>query len=207
MRLFVHLDSAEHQRNQTDWRNDPDWRDDVDCHNDAFRSIQGNWRDDAEISATQQLKMALVALGIEGADILRLAAYAFHADRMGGISDLAPSDLSSRVVIYTMAKWVSSRQSLRSDIVNSATIRAQSLALIVCDTNAVKRHFSVEHGTRKLLIQSPVIPMQDLLVLLRKPCNVERLNEILVNSQKSDSRKRGFPTMAQNKKANLRKHL
>ena len=149
-------------------------------------------------------------LGIEGADIMCLAPHARQADRMSGISVIASQGSESRVVICTMASYswatnASGCQSLRSDIVNNATTRAQSLALIVCDTNAVRRHVAVGYGTRRLLNQCPVIPMHDLLDLLRNPCNVEHLNELLNSIYKPD-RKRDQGTAEQwllNKRAKL----
>ena len=117
----------------------------------------------------------------------------------------------NRVVIYTITSYAkatdaSGRQSLRGDIVNTATTRAQSLALIVGDVNAVRRNIGLEHGTRQLLSQCPVIPVKDLLVLLKGPCNVEHLNDLLDTTYMSDKKKRGHPSTAQrkqNKRANL----
>ena len=91
---------------------------------------------------------------------------------------------------YAKATDASGRQSLRGDIVNTATTRAQSLALIIGDTNAVKHNISLVHGTRQLLNQCPVIPLNDLLNLLKIPCEVEYLNDLLENNLRSD-KKRG----------------
>ena len=107
---------------------------------------------------------------------------------------------------YAKATDASGRQSLRGDIINTATTRAQSLALIVGDTKAVKRNISMENGPRKLLNQCPVIPANDLLQCLKVPCNVEQLNYILDTTYMSDKKKRGHPSTAekkQNKRANL----
>ena len=155
--------------------------------------------------------MALMKLGIQGENIMVLAAYALQADRIKGLSVPASQGSENRVVIYTMTSYAkatdaSGRQSLRGDIVNTATTRAQSLALIVGDTNAVRRHIGLEHGTRQLLNQCPVIPVSDLLDMLKVPCNVERLNSLLDTKYMSDKRKRGHPSTAQrkqNKRANL----
>ena len=107
---------------------------------------------------------------------------------------------------YARATDASGRQSLRGDIVNTAVTRAQSLALIVGDTNAVRLYVGLEHGTRQLLSQCPVIPVSDLLHLLKAPCNVDNLNFLLDNTYMSDKKKRGYPSTAQrkqNKRANL----
>ena len=114
-------------------------------------------------------------------------------------------------MIYTMTSYAkatdaSGRQSLRGDIINTATTRAQSLALIVGDTNAVRRNIGLEHGTRQLLNQCPVVPANDFLALLKEPCNVEYINELLDTAYMSDKKKRGHPSTAQrkqNKRANL----
>ena len=60
--IFVHVDSAEQQQ----------------------RTVNGAWRNDAELLLTQQLKLALMELGIAGEDIMCLAAYALQADRIRG---------------------------------------------------------------------------------------------------------------------------
>ena len=103
---------------------------------------------------------------------------------------------------YAKATDASGRQSLRGDIVNTATTRAQSLALIVGDANAVRRNISLEHGTRQLLNQCPVIPAKDLLDMLKaQDLDVERLNNLLDTTYMSDKKKRSHPTTAQRKQS------
>ena len=111
---------------------------------------------------------------------------------------------------YAKATDAGGRQSLRSDTVNTATTRARTLCLIVGDTHAVKRHINLEHGTRQLLNQCPVIPVGDLLDLLQAPCDVARLNHLLETQYKSDKKKRGHLSTAerkQNKRLNLGNYL
>ena len=77
--------------------------------------------------------------------------------------------------------------------------RARSLALIVADTNAVRRNISLEHGTRQLLNQCPMIPAKDLLDVLKVPCSVEHLNDLLDTKFCSDKKKRGHPSTLERK--------
>ena len=67
----------------------------------------------------------------------------FQAHRVQGETVQACIGPENRVMIYD----ASGRQSLRGDIVNTIATRAQSLALIVGDTNAVRRNIGLEHGT------------------------------------------------------------
>ena len=181
--IFVHLDSAEQQQ----------------------RTSKGAWRNDAELLATQRLKMALIELGIPSEDILLLAAYALQADRINGLTVPASQGSEKRVVIYTMASYARAtdaggRQSLRGDIVNTAITRAKSLASIVGDSHAVRRNTSLEQGTRQLINQCPVIPATDLLSLLRAPdLDVTYFNDLLDSTYASDKKKRGHPTTAERK--------
>ena len=150
-------------------------------------------------------------LGVSSEHIMLLAAYALQADRINGLSVPASQGSENRVMIYTMTSYAkatdaSGRQSLRGDIVNTATTRAQSLALIVGDANAVRYHISLDYGTRQLLNQCPVIPADELLAMLNETCDVEHLNNLLDTTYMSDKKKRGHPSTAQrkqNKKANL----
>ena len=166
---------------------------------------------DAELVATQQLKLALMEIGIEGEDIMLLAAYALQADRMNGLSVPASQASERRVVIYAMTSYAkatdeSGRQSLRGDITNTATTRAKSLALIVGDTYAVRQYIGLEHGTRQLLNQCPVIPFVALFSLLKVPCDVQHLNNLLETEYMSDKRKRGHASTAERKR-NKRAHV
>ena len=93
-------------------------------------------RNDAELFVTQNLKMALMALGIQNEEILLLAAYALQADRMNGLSVPASQGSERRVVIYAMTSYAkandnSGRQSLHSDITITATTRAKSLCFLL----------------------------------------------------------------------------
>ena len=188
--IFIHLDSAEQQQ----------------------RTSKGAWRNDAELLVTQQLKMALMGLGIPSKDIMCLAAYTLQAHRIGGRTVPAAQGTEGRVVIYTMASYAratdaTGRQSLRGDTLNTAVTRAQSIAFIVCDTNAVKRNTNSKDGTWQLLNSCPVIPADVLLRMLEMPCDVAYLNAILSERYSSDKKKRGHPTTQerkQNKRANVR---
>ena len=189
--IFVHVEGAERQQ----------------------QTNGGASRNDAELFATQTLKMALMELGIPSEDILLLAAYALQAGRiMNGRTVFASQGFEKRVVIYTMASYAKDaaagvRQSMRDDIVNTAVTRAQSLALIVGDSNAVRRNMALEDGTRQLLNQCPVIQANDLLSLLKVPCNVNYLNEFLLTADASDPKKRKPPSTPErepNKRAKVK---
>ena len=114
--ICVHLDSAELQQ----------------------RSSMGAWRNDAELLAAQNLNQALMELGLQGTDIMLLAAYALQADSIDGISVSSSQGSENVVVTYTIASYApatdaSARQSLRGDIINTAMTRAKSLCFIVGD--------------------------------------------------------------------------
>ena len=81
--IFVHLDSAEQQT----------------------QSSKGAWRNEAELLQTQNLKVALMQLGIPGEDILLLAASAQQAGRMKGLSVPASQGSEKRIMIYTMTSY------------------------------------------------------------------------------------------------------
>ena len=65
----------------------------------------------------------------------------------------------------------------------------------------------MEHGTRQLLNQCPVIPLKDLLGLLKwQTLDVARINHFLDTTYMSDEKKRGHPSTAerrQNKRDNV----
>ena len=172
--IFVHVEGAERQQ----------------------QTNGGASRNDAELFATQTLKMALMELGIPSEDILLLAAYALQAGRiMNGRTVVASQGCEKRVVIYTIASYAKDaaagvRQSMRDDIVNSAVTRAQSLALIVGDYNALTRNIALKEGTRHLINQCPVIQANHLLTLLKVPCDVRFLDESLVTAKASEAKKK-----------------
>ena len=150
-------------------------------HRVIFAHLDSSAQSTAELLQSQNLKVALMELGIPSEDILLLAASAHQAGRVKGLSVPASQGSERRVIIYTMtsygkATYASGCQSLRGDMVNTATSRAQSLALIVGDTNAVRKHISKEHGTRLLLMQCPVVPVECLLHYLKSPIDFAILN-------------------------------
>ena len=123
------------------------------------------------------------------------AASAHQAGRVKGLSVPASQGSERRVIIYTMtsygkATYASGCQSLRGDMVNTATSRAQSLAIIVGDTNAVRKHISKEHGTRLLLMQCPVVPVECLLHYLKSPIDFGELNTLCETTYMSDKKRK-----------------
>ena len=91
---------------------------------------------------------------------------------------------------YARATDASGRQSLRGDIVNTAATRAKSLALIVGDTNAVRKHISLDSGTRQLLMQCPVVPVECLLHHLKSPIDFAELNTLCETTYMSDKKRK-----------------
>ena len=167
----------------------------VDSWEDAKQTKKGAWCNDAELLQAQNLQMALMDLGIEKEDILLLAAYALQADRIKGLSVAASQGSERRVVIYTMtcygkATESSGRQSLRGDILNTAVTRGQSLVFIVGDTNAVRKHISLDYGTRQLLMQCPVVPVECLLHHLKSPIDFAELNTLCETTYMSDKKRK-----------------
>ena len=167
----------------------------LDSSKQSTQSSKEVWRNEAELLQTQNLKVALMELGIPSEDILLLAASAHQAGRMKGLSVPASQGSERRVMIYTMtsygkATYASGRQSLRGDMVNTATTRAQSLALIVGDTNAVRKHISLDYGTRQLLMQCPVVPVECLLHHLKSPIDFAELNTLCETTYMSDKKRK-----------------
>ena len=183
----------------------------VDSANDAKQTKKGAWRNDAELLQANNLQMALMDLGIQKEDILLLAAYSLQADRIKGLSVAASQGSERRVVIYTMtcygkATESSGRQSLRGDILNTAVTRGQSLVFIVGDTVALKKHITLEYGTRQLLNSCPVIPAEYLLPYLESrpfDCGAN-LQYGLDNVFKSDKKKRGHTATKADRRQNKR---
>ena len=102
--------------------------------------------------------------------------YALQAHRMTGVTVSAAQGSERRVVIYIVVAYGKDKMSLSDNVFNTAGTRAISLFIVVADTDEIIRIMSTDSGVRKVMLNSPIVPLEVFLELLTKASKVNSLH-------------------------------